>query len=114
MKKAVPVNMMGVVIYISKDRQRAILWCEDHGPLAYVRREKALLDQELAIAIGDCVNFVARTDGDFRIGRKLELARLPPVSSLPALLGTKDAAGPGRVSMGNVVYPEFTKQRRCG
>ena len=114
MKKVVPVNMMGVVIYISKDRQRAIIWCEDHGPLAYVRGEKSLFRGEAEVAVGDCVRFMARTDGDFRIGTALEPIMLPPVSGLANALKARATRKPPTPGEPNVIYPEFTKERRYG
>lgn len=115
MKKVNSVSMFGVVIYISPDRQRAIIWCEDHGPLAYVKADKTLRDTRQAIAVGDCVRFSARTDGDFRIGRELCPISLPPLSELPDLLRQTASDQPDdRVELGNVVYPQFTRERRYG
>lgn len=117
MKNVKSVSMFGVIIYISPDRHRAIIWCEDHGPLAYVRADKTLRDEAQALAVGDCVRFSARTDGDFRVGRGLEPVSLPPVAALPDML--KAQANDGRsdqalVTCGNIVYPEFTRERRYG
>lgn len=113
MKKANPVSMMGVVIYISSDRGRAIIWCEDHGPLAYVRANKALQNPN-SISVGDCVTFSARTDGDFRVARDLRPMSLPPVMGLAETLKHR-VPGPCKADNDeNVIYPQFTAQRRFG
>lgn len=115
MEKGKSVSMFGVIIHISADRNRAIIWCEDHGPLAYVRADKALRDDGAALEVGDCVRFSARTDGEFRVGRALQSISLPPVAALPDLLRSQGSTQPSRpeaVSIGNIVYPEFTKERR--
>lgn len=115
MKKVNSVSMFGVVIHVSSDRQRAIIWCEDHGPLAYARVGKKLRESQDGIAVGDCVRFSARTDGDFRIGRDVTPIALPQLSGLPEMLRTraKRAAAPP-VALDNVIYPRFTKERRYG
>ena len=114
MKNIDSVSMMGVLIYISADRGRAIIWCDDQGPLAYVRGDKLLLDGDSGVSVGDCVRFDARTDGDFRIARGLTTIAMPKMAKLPDVLRGQAAVARKPAVNGNVVYPEFTKQRRYG
>ncbi|KPA22910.1 hypothetical protein shim_12000 [Shimia sp. SK013] len=79
--------MLGVVLWHDTNSNRAVIWCEDHGDLAYFDGCEALRDCEIAqIGAGDLVRF------DVSEGRNRRFARNPtPVgqgnfSDLPQVL----------------------------
>lgn len=47
--------MYGVVIWSDEDEQKAVIWCEDHGDLAFYRQADG--DGRLSLDAGDWVQF---------------------------------------------------------
>lgn len=63
--------MYGVVLWSDRTQDRAVIWCEDHGDLAFYRGEGPASPGADAIAPGDMVQF------DLDEGRGMRLARRP-------------------------------------
>ncbi len=108
--------MDGVVIYVSKDRSRALVWCSDHGPLGLARRDA--MPRNTAIRVGDFVKFDALDDGDMRLCGRLTPVPERAVPGLPDLL-RRDARATQRRAQLSVVpsaaAPKgFTSDRHCG
>lgn len=84
--------MEGVVIHMAANGGGAIVWCEDQGPLALVRREDLLAGVDKPLAVGDFVEFDVLEEGDMRIcaGITRNAGRSMPV--LPKLLHKEKAA----------------------
>jgi hypothetical protein len=74
--------MDGVVIYVSKDRSRAIVWCSDHGPLGLARRDAMPPAAQPPLMVGEVVRFEAFDDGDMRLCGRLTRLAAPPVEGL--------------------------------
>ncbi len=74
--------MDGVVIHVSGDKSRAIVWCNDHGPLGLARRDA----MPPALAVGDVVRFEAVEDAGMRLCGRLTRLDCPPVEGLAELL----------------------------
>lgn len=55
--------MYGVVLWADQRQNRAVIWCEDHGDLAYY---KGAAGGDAALAPGDLVEFNLRSVGQMR------------------------------------------------
>jgi len=109
--------MDGVVIYVAKDRSRAIVWCSDHGPLGLARRDA--LPRDMPIAVGDMVSFEAIDDGGMRLCGTLTPLPGLSMAGLPDLLRSDARAGKRRAQLTVVhsapIAPKaFATERHCG
>ena len=104
--------MLGVVLWSSPGRKKAVVWCEDQQSLAYLRDHSALDPGGAWPTAGDIVEveFATETapEGELRVvtrlrqqpGRALVAAHLPaaPAPPLwvtgPGMGGNKPASGP--------------------
>lgn len=91
--------MDGVVIYVSKDRSRAIIWCEDHGPLGLARRDAMPPASQPPLCVGELVRFEAIDDAGTRLCGRLARLDAPPVTGLPDLLRSETRAGARRAQL---------------
>jgi hypothetical protein len=76
--------MYGVVLWSDHGQDRAVIWCEDHGDLAYYDGEMAGRPAEAGFEPGDLVRF------DVRQGRRMRIASNPRVivsDQYPSLAG---------------------------
>ncbi len=71
--------MYGVVLWTDQRENRAVIWCEDHGDLAFYR---GAADGDAAMAAGDLVEFDLRDAGDMRLA---DMPRLITRRSHPTL-----------------------------
>ena len=78
--------MDGVVIFVARDRSRAIVWCSDHGPLGLARRDAMPPASQPPLTVGDVVRFEAIDDAGLRLCGRLVRVNAPPVEGLDALL----------------------------
>ncbi|WP_323042042.1 hypothetical protein [Gemmobacter sp.] len=109
--------MDGVVIYVAKDRSRAIVWCADHGPLGLARRDA--MPRDARLTVGDLVRFEAIDDGGMRICRDLTPVVGASMAGLPDLLRSDARAGQRRAQLSVVpvaapAAKEFATGRQCG
>ncbi|WBU64417.1 hypothetical protein [Paracoccus aerodenitrificans] len=58
--------MIGIVIWSSEARRRAIIWCEDQGPLAYLRGCDSLLGDRAWPLAGDLLRVECEMIGNLR------------------------------------------------
>ncbi|MDO5604573.1 MAG: hypothetical protein Q4G25_05355 [Paracoccus sp. (in: a-proteobacteria)] len=83
--------MIGVVIWSSEETRNAVIWCEDQGPLAYLRDCDGLLempDQQEWPVPGDLLRLQCETVGNLRLARSVSLIAPKVCPQLPdALLG---------------------------
>ena len=71
--------MYGVVLWTDQRENRAVIWCEDHGDLAFYR---GAAGGDAAMSAGDLVEFDLRDAGDMRLA---DLPRLVTRRSHPTL-----------------------------
>lgn len=110
--------MDGVVIYVSANRSRAIVWCSDQGALGLVRSEAMPQHPEAPLTVGDFVTFDIVEEGEVRLCGSV--ARMPghflPV--LPQLLKSNQVAETRRRHVGLVAQTggerRFPMEQRCG
>jgi len=79
-------GMDGVVIYVSKDRSRAIIWCSDHGPLGLARRDAMPPASQPPLIVGELVRFEVIDDAGTRLCGRLTRVDAPRVEGLPDIL----------------------------
>lgn len=65
--------MYGVVLWSDSKCDRALIWCEDHGKLAFFNGQKDRPDTLEAIESGDLVKLEIEETRDFRLARNVEL-----------------------------------------
>jgi hypothetical protein len=56
--------MYGVVLWSDPHERKAVIWCEDHGDLAFFSDDRV---DVVALDAGDLVSFDMRTDADMRL-----------------------------------------------
>jgi hypothetical protein len=86
--------MDGVVVHVSADGSRALIWCADHGPLGLARRNAMPPRSQPRLTVGEPVRFEAIDDAGLRLCGRLTRLDAPPVPGLPDLLHSTTAAGP--------------------
>lgn len=65
-------RMYGVVLWADDRDSKAVIWCEDHGNLAYYSAAEQNLHQGVALDPGDLIQFDLREDPDYRRARNLQ------------------------------------------
>ncbi|MCM2562388.1 hypothetical protein M8756_09525 [Lutimaribacter sp. EGI FJ00015] len=71
--------MYGVVLWCSADSRKAVIWCEDHGDLAFYEDVAA----QTALDPGDLVKFRSEQTRRRRLARDLELIEQDRFRNLP-------------------------------
>ena len=80
--------MIGVVIWSSEANRKAVIWCEDQGPLAYLRDCDSLTEQADWPVPGDLLRLECETIGNLRHAHSVSLIAPRVCPQLPeALLG---------------------------
>ena len=74
--------MYGVVLWCSEDSRKAVIWCEDHGDLAYFQVPNGLIRLEA----GDLVHFRSEQTRRMRLAKDLELVDQHRYRALPERL----------------------------
>lgn len=65
--------MYGVVLWSDQDEQKAVIWCEDHGDLAFYGGSASSLFDGPALDAGDLVHFQVLEGAKMRLARNPEL-----------------------------------------
>lgn len=110
--------MIGVVLWRDEARNKAVIWCEDHGDLAFYANEAMAGGQELSP--GDWVEFDLSLSGNFRFARNLEILQERASADLPGQLSdaARGAAAPAASGReGPIVIPfavRAAENRRAG
>ncbi|MDO5643655.1 MAG: hypothetical protein Q4G26_14880 [Paracoccus sp. (in: a-proteobacteria)] len=86
--------MIGVVIWSSEESQKAVIWCEDQGPLAYLRGHDCLSDGADWPVPGDLLRIECEIIGNLRHARSVSVIAPKVCPQLPdALLGKTNRPG---------------------
>jgi hypothetical protein len=78
------VTMRGVIIWHCKTTERAVVWCDDSGELAYAGGEQSWANPGTRVAIGDYVAFELQP---FSAARSCKNMRLIEQGMAPELAG---------------------------
>ena len=62
--------MFGVVLWSDEIKKRAVVWCDDHGDLAFYRRDTRARDSSMPFAAGDLIQFDLKEAAAMRIVSK--------------------------------------------
>jgi hypothetical protein len=87
--------MIGVILWSSPPKEKAVIWCEDHGALAYLQGQENLAFPGEWPEAGDLVELEYETVNELRHAREVSLVSGNKRSELPDLLrgmGEKSAA----------------------
>lgn len=74
--------MYGVVLWSDPKCDRALIWCEDHGSLAFYNAQTKKNEKKPAFESGDLVRFKSRDTRDMRIAEELEVIATDEYPSL--------------------------------
>lgn len=65
--------MIGVVVWANADRQKAVIWCEDQGALAYLQGLDSLIEAMKWPVAGDLLELETRLVGELRHAYQVRL-----------------------------------------
>lgn len=91
--------MIGVVVWSSQDREKAVIWCDDHGALAYLSGYPNLTDSAKWPGAGDLVSLEAEMIGCLRHARNVSLIEENCCPSLPERLKARPAVDAPRLRL---------------
>lgn len=96
-------QMFGVVLWADASDRKAVIWCEDHGNLAYYTAPEQSVHDSVALDAGDLIQFDIREEPDCRRARNLRRVNAGFAPTLVRNLRGRDGAPQG----GNVVaFPQ--------
>lgn len=105
--------MLGVVVWSKESAQAAVIWCEDHGEIAYLKGYHGLAEQPDYTsadplpprwpAIGDLVTLEIGTTSNLRLARNVSVIEAEWGPALPRAL--QDAARGLEVTRAGVAVP---------
>jgi hypothetical protein len=87
--------MIGVVVWSSISREKAIIWCEDQATLAYLQGFENLIDSGKWPEPGDLVELETKTVGNLRHALKVSMLSELACPELPKILS--ETATPSRM-----------------
>lgn len=104
--------MYGVILWSDPTVGKAVIWCEDHGDLAYYEApERAAAVEGMFFDAGDYVEFDITVDRDLKRARNAQTVRTDGQEVLSHTLDAPNRSGPhqlmarhaGTSSMGHVI-----------
>jgi cold shock CspA family protein len=98
--------MYGVVLWADDAEDKAVIWCEDHGNLAYYSKSDQNMHDGVSLDAGDLIQFDLREDAQGRFARNLRHVNSGYAPTLPQSLKRQTPAqrpSPRPVAKGNVV-----------
>ncbi len=92
-------KMMGVVLWADLTEQKAVIWCEDHGELAFWHEPGPSLHDGVVLDVGDLVDFEMSEGAQLRLARNPQrLERTQFFGLVESLREAGEAPAPGVVS----------------
>lgn len=85
------IGMIGIVLWSDSSKNRAVIWCEDHGDLAFYKPSASDCG---CLHRGDCVTFTLEHSGEMRQAKNLvvlEEESHPALAACLAETGLTDA-----------------------
>lgn len=86
--------MLGVVLWSDASDKKAVIWCEDHGDLAFVNASETVLDQDDFFDAGDLVQFDMKMKDSTRRACNTRLVAEQAGAGLPKALKAREDAKP--------------------
>ncbi|WEF23621.1 hypothetical protein [Paracoccus sp. S3-43] len=78
--------MIGVVVWSSAEREKAVIWCEDHAALAYLQGRENLTRAVCWPQPGDLVELESEAIGALRHARNVTMLSEQEFTHLPDML----------------------------
>lgn len=109
-----PEDMIGVVLWSDPQECKAVIWCEDHGDLAFYNDAGAMPCKAPDLDAGDLVEFDVETSKQLRLAYNPRLLQEGACSNLSDVLNSQTAVAsqelfaPSRAANTAEVIP-FTK-----
>ncbi|WP_299546211.1 hypothetical protein [uncultured Tateyamaria sp.] len=75
--------MIGVILWSDPKTEKAVIWCEDHGDLAYLSRNDCTTIPDVFFDVGDMVEFDAFAERNLRKVSSARLLRQSLGTTLP-------------------------------
>lgn len=104
-------NMYGVVLWSDRDQNRAVIWCEDHGDLAFYRGDETCTLGGADIDPGDLVQFELDEVSDMRVAQK---PKLVAQESFPTLSQDLKKAGARLGAVGEIRETRIPRDHNSG
>ncbi len=103
--------MYGVILWSDQNNKRAVIWCEDHGDLAFYKSKQKDEFLDNWCDPGDLVRFDIENDGEMRLASNLTLVAADEYPTLARHLKQASAAPVSAVapSADAAHYPEEDK-----
>lgn len=102
--------MIGVVVWSSADREKAVIWCEDHAALAYLQGRDNLADAMHWPQPGDLVELESEIVGPLRNARRVTMLSEQEYAHLPGMLRAAAPAEPHLRIVASNRVPEVRDQ----
>ena len=84
--------MFGVVLWSDTDERKAVIWCEDHGDLAFYKQNEQ--EPKLPLDAGDWVQFDLTMERHLRYAHNPRLVAEGAYTDLADVLGTERERAP--------------------
>ena len=94
-------NMYGVVLWSDTNAQRAVIWCEDQGELAYYTPTENSVHQAPALDAGDLIQFDVTIQQNMRRATNPQLLQSSHSPDLPDNLRASQRQEPAKASEAN-------------
>ncbi|WP_134678761.1 hypothetical protein [Paracoccus ravus] len=91
--------MIGVILWSDRARESAIIWCEDHAALAYLRGRENLIIEDQWPEVGDLVELESEYVAEHRLARRVSLMSPRQRPDLPGLLREMETSPPGKPAL---------------
>lgn len=82
-------RMYGVVLWADAQDKKAVIWCEDHGNLAFYSGKDPSAHQGVSLDAGDLIQFEIREEPNYRRARNLKRVVSAYAPDLPKKLRRK-------------------------
>jgi hypothetical protein len=92
--EAFPMGMSGVVVWYSREKFCAIIWCEDSKELGIASGPTAWRNPMVDVSVGDCVAFQIQMRGAERFCRDIRLLECQAAPALPAYMTSQAKSEP--------------------
>ncbi len=98
-------RMYGVVLWADECDQKAVIWCEDHGNLAYYNGAEHSMHEGVALDPGDLIQFELREEQDCRRASNLRRVDAGWAPGLPENLRSTKRPAPLPKADNVVAFP---------
>lgn len=97
--------MIGIVLWNNAAENKAVIWCEDQGDLAYMSGTDHMIGLDPMIEVGDVVEFDIHTQRNLRLASNVKSVRQNSGTSLSDSLRSIPVMGDHMVSNTAKVIP---------